>query len=765
MEQTANRTTTEIDLRKILRLVLQKWYWFLIGLVAFVLLGVWYLVRTTPKVTTQASIMLRQRDEGLGAGTLDQMSMLGIGGNRTAEDELVVLSSKDLMLQAINQLDLMESHWCKPEYRWEGEYPKHTFRLDCLQLSEKGKKKTFTLTIKPTSKGYKIKSSTGFGETGSVEVRDFSQPIELPIGRIKLTPIAELQPGAKYRIQHRTVSNAIAYYTGMMQIAQHKRESNIFDLSIRSTMPSRDADLLSALITNYNRNALADKNMIATNTAEFIQSRLEIISAELSAAEDAVEHYKSEHNMANLGEEAKLLLQSGAEDQKQLAEVETQLSWVNYIAEFLRDERNQHSLLPTNVSVQDEALAAYIAEYNETLLRYMRMQRTAVEGSPVLDQINADLGNMRTNIVTSVTNVREGLLISKAGLEMRQSELMERIQRVPKQEREYVELARQRQLKESLYMLLFKKREENALMLASAATPTKTIDIPRADPETSGPKPLKIIVICLFLGLMLPAGLLYLYVLLDNKIRDPKEFEKRLKVPYLGQIVANSRGKHIAIREGESTVSAELFRLLRTNLRFVVPSDVKNPVVLVTSSVNGEGKSYVSTNVALSLAILGKRVALVGLDVRKPMLAHYFGLQQQGCLTSYLAEDAYTVDDLIVPSGEHRNLDIIPCGVIPPNPNELLQSKRLDQLFAALRERYDYIIVDSAPCALVSDTFLLDRIADVTLYVCRANYTTVDMIDFINQMADQHRMKQLCCVLNAVKNVRAGYGYGYGVKK
>ncbi|MBR3407706.1 MAG: polysaccharide biosynthesis tyrosine autokinase [Paludibacteraceae bacterium] len=764
MEQTTNNTT-EIDLRKIVRLVLHKWYWFVIGLVACVLIGVWYLVRTTPKVTTQASIMLRQRDEGLGAGQLDQLSMLGIGGNRTAEDELVVLSSKDLMLQVINQLDLMENHWIKLDYRWEGEYPKHTFRLECLQLSEDGRKKPFTLDIKPTRKGYKIKSSTGFGETGSVEVRDFTEPIDLPVGRIRLTPIGELQPGARYRIQHRTVPNAIVYYSSILRIAQHKRESNIFDLSVRSTMPGRDADLLNALISNYNSNTLTDKNMIATNTADFIQSRLEIISAELSAAEDAVEQYKSEHNMANLGEEAKLLLQSGAEDQKQLAEVETQLSWVNYIAEFLRDKNNQHSLLPTNVSVQDEALAAYIAEYNETLLRYMRMQRTAVEGSPVLDQINADLSNMRANIVTSVTNVREGLLITKAGLEMRQNELMERIQRVPTQEREYVQLARQRQLKESLYMLLYKKREENALMLAAAAMPTKTIDIPRTDPESASPKPIRIIVLCLLLGLMLPAGLLYLYVLLDNKIRDPKEFEKRLKVPYLGQIVANSRGKHIAIREGETTVSAELFRLLRTNLRFVVPADVKNPVVLVTSSVNGEGKSYVATNVALSLAILGKRVALVGLDVRKPMLAHYFGLQQQGCLTSYLAEDSYSVDDLIVPSGEHRNLDIIPCGVVPPNPNELLQSERLDQLFAALRERYDYIIVDTAPCALVSDTFLLDRVADVTLYVCRANYTTIDMIDSINQMADQKRMKQLCCVLNAVKNVRAGYGYGYGVKK
>lgn len=763
MAKTSN--TNEIDIRKILRLVLQKWYWFVVGLVVCTLLGVWYLARTTPKVTTRASIMLRQRDDKLGAGQLDQLSMLGIGGNKTAEDELVVLSSKDMMLQVIEQLNLMETHWVKSESRWEGEYPKHTFRLDCLKLTDEAKRSPFTITIKPVGGGYKVKASYGLGESSSVEVKNFDQPLDLHVGQIRLTPLAELQPGARYRIQHRTVESAISYYTKLTHIKQHKRESNIFDMSIHSTLPARDADILRTLIADYNQNALTDKNMIATNTAEFINSRLDIISRELTQAEDAVEQYKSENNMADLGEEAKLLLESGAEDQKQLAEIESQLNLVDYISDFLKDKRNQHNLLPSNISVQDEALAVFIGEYNETLLKYMRMQRTAVEGSPVLDQINTELQTMRSNIETSIVNVREGLNIQKAGLEMRQQELMKRIQRVPKQEREYIQLARQRQLKESLYMLLYKKREENALMLAATALPTKTVDVPRMDPETRSPKPVKIIILCLLLGLILPACLLYLYTLLDNKIRDAKEFEERIKAPYLGEIVANSRGKHIAIHEGETSVSAELFRLLRTNLRFVLPSGVKSPVILVTSCINGEGKSYIATNVALSLAILGKRVALVGLDIRKPMLAKYFSLPTTGCLTTYLAEEEYTVDDVIVPSGEHKNLDIIPCGIVPPNPGELLQSERLDQLFASLRERYDYIIVDTAPCALVSDTFLLDRIADMTLFVSRANYTPLEMIDYINQQVEQKRLKQMCCVLNAVKYSHAGYGYGYGVKK
>jgi capsular exopolysaccharide synthesis family protein len=253
--------------------------------------------------------------------------------------------------------------------------------------------------------------------------------------------------------------------------------------------------------------------------------------------------------------------------------------------------------------------------------------------------------------------------------------------------------------------------------------------------------------------------------LFNNKIDDPKEFEKYIKAPLLGQLVENSRKAHIAIHEGESTVSAELFRQIRTNLRYVIPADVKSPVILVTSCINGDGKSYVASNTALSLAILGKKVALVGLDIRKPMLAAYFGLSNKGHLTDYLADPDVAIDDIVVPSGEHPNLDIIPCGTIPPNPAELLQTERIDELFAELRKRYDYILVDTAPVALVSDTYLLDRIADITIFVCRYKYTPSEMIEYVNNVIAQNRMHNVTCVLNGVKGLRAGYGYGYGVQK
>ena len=232
-------------------------------------------------------------------------------------------------------------------------------------------------------------------------------------------------------------------------------------------------------------------------------------------------------------------------------------------------------------------------------------------------------------------------------------------------------------------------------------------------------------------------------------------------MPFGGTIVKNHHGEHVAVRDGVNSVSAELFRSLRTNIGFMIPSNIKRPVILVTSSVNSEGKSYVATNLAISLSLLNKKVALVGLDIRKPMISEYLGLPSAGCLTSYLADDSYSIDDLLVPT-EFPNMTAIPSGIIPPNPSELLQSERLDNLFAELRQRFDYVIVDSAPVAMVSDTFLLNRLVDMTVYVCRARYTTFNLVDFMKQVNEQKRLPNIVTVLNGVAADKIGYGYGYG---
>ena len=755
MMETKNN---EIDLRKVLRIAAEHWWWFAAGVAVCTLLGIAYYLRKAPKWTTDATIVLRQKD---GAGTsIDALSMLGLSSNTAAEDEVVVLSSRGLLYQAIDALNLWEANSKRGGLRWEGEFRNPALTIDYLSLTEDAQIKPFVVKVKATKKGYKVKTKMGFFHRSSTRVADLSSPIETGVGTILIHANRPLSADTTYRVAHARRELVVAGYQKDITVALHKKESNIITLSTKSALPERDKALLHQIIEQYNLNAIVDKNMLATNTAAFIDERLSIITKELGEAEEAVSDYKQQNNIADISTQANLFLHASSAEQRAMAEIETQLSLVEYIDEFLRDDTKRNSLIPSNIGLSDASLASGLTEYNALQLQRMRILRTATEDNPVIEQMNAQLASMRENIIETIGSVRESLKIRQRSLQAQDTKFNRQIKNAPEQEREYVRVVRQQQIKERLYVYLYEKREENALMLAATAMPAKILDMPQRDVRSQSPKLSKLLILCILLGLVFPAVLLYLIVLFNDTIDDAKEFEQRINAPMLGQLVQNSRNAHIAIHEGESTVSAELFRLIRTNLRFILPAEAKNPVILVTSGINGDGKSYVSSNTALSLAILGKKVVLVGLDIRKPMLANYFGLRDKGRLTDYLAEPEVTIDDIIVPSGEHRNLDLIPCGTIPPNPAELLQTERVDELFAELRKRYDYIIVDTAPVALVSDTYHLDRIADMTIFVCRYKYTPAEMIDYINNMIAQKRMHNVACVLNGVKSMRAGYGYG-----
>ena len=558
---------------------------------------------------------------------------------------------------------------------------------------------------------------------------------------------------------------AVDRFAQTIQADVLKKESNVIAITTTTDMPQRAIDFMKKEIELYNLDAVIDKNLMASNTATFIEERLRLIENELSVAEAEVEQYKENYGIVDLASEAGLYLRESAEYKKRVAEIETQLNLVKYVADYVADDTKAENLIPANLGIADGSLVALITEYNGILLNKMRVQRTAMDNNPVVGQMERQLALMRENIVTSIASVSNSLKISKQDLEKRYGNVESQRGDIPSQERKYREVARNKQLKESLYLYLYEKREENALTLASTIVPAKVIAQPQMNPTASAPR-LKIIgLICLILGCGVPFAGIYLYYMFNNRLEDDsKELERKTKLPFGGALVQNHHGEHVAVRDGVNSVSAELFRSLRTNIGFMVPSAQKNPVILVTSSVNSEGKSYVATNLAISLSLLNKKVALVGLDIRKPMLAQYLGLSSEGCLTSYLSDDSYSVDDLVLHS-EFSNMDILPAGIIPPNPNELLQSPRLDQLFAELRQRYDYVIIDSAPVAMVSDTFQLSRVADMTVYVCRARYTTFDLIDFLNQVHEQKRLPNIVTVLNGVnaKNIGYGYGYGYGV--
>ena len=746
---TNSNTTAEVlDVRRIMRVIREHWWWFAAGVAFFCLLGLAYYVRKAPKWTTDASVMLRQK---AGGAQFDALSMLGLSGNSATGDEVIVFASRDLLYQTIDALNIWDATYLRSGLRWQGEFRNPALKLDCIRLTDDAEMKTIVVTVKPTRSGYKVKARMGYTHFSTKRVSSLDEPIETCVGTISLHANRPLSRDTTYRIIHSRRELVVSNFRKDIKISQNKKESNIINLSISSPLPERDRALLNQLIEQYNLNAVVDKNMIATNTAAFIDDRMAIISMELADAEQNLSDYKEKNNIADIGTQAQLFLEASSKEQRALVEIETQLSLVEYVDEFLRDDTKRNNLIPANLGISDESLVNALSDYNNLQLQRMRIQRTATEENPVIQHMTLQLATMRQNIIASIGSVRESLKIRQKSLLAQDTKYNRQLKEAPERQREYVRVAREQKLKEGLYLYLYQKREENALMLAATSMPAKIVDMPQRDVRSKHPKLLKLLIICFILGLIFPSCLLYIYMLFNDTVDDYNTFERRVKAPVLGQLAWDIHHPHLAIRDGEQSASAELVRLVRTNLRFALPADLKSPVLLVTSFLENEGKSYVASNIALSLALLNKKVALVGMNLRNPMLADYFGLATKGYLTGYLADMDVKIDDVIVPSNEHKNLDIIPCGSIPSNPSELLQTERLDSLFAELRKRYDYIIVDTAPLAVVSDTYLLDRLADMTIFVSRYEFTPYEMVDRLNQIIEQQRMHNVACVLNGVK--------------
>lgn len=757
--------TQEIDIRLWCVRILKHWYWFFISCFLFGCWGIYKYFSTTPQYAVDARIMIRSNESDKSLPQMDMMQMMGLGGGKMVEDEMAILTSRDILTQVVKELDLQTEYRKKRYLRWEGQYPSRDLTVEYPTTFLDTTKRYVKIQLRARKNDYVVKVRYGKWKFSHHKVTDITKPFSTCAGDIYFTIHRPIETGDKYKIFTLPMLPAVDGYAQSIKAELLKKESNVIVINTTTDMPRRAIDFMNKEIELYNLDAVIDKNMMASNTASFIEERLRLIENELSVAEAEVEQYKENYGIVDLASEAGLYLRESAEYKKRVAEIETQLNLVKYVADYVSDDTKSNSLIPANLGIADGSLVGLIAEYNRLVLKKMRVQRTAKEDNPVVSQMDTQLSIMRENIITSIASVSNSLNISKQDLEKRYGHVESQRGNIPGQERQYIEVSRNKQLKESLYLYLYEKREENALTLSSTIVPAKVIAMPQMNPTASAPR-LKIIgLICLILGCGFPFAAIYLYYMFNNKLEDDsKDLERKTKMPFGGVLVQNHHGEHVAVRDGVNSVSAELFRSLRTNIGFMVPSAKKNPVILVTSSINSEGKSYVATNLAISLSLLNKKVALVGLDIRKPMLAQYLGLPSEGCLTSYLSDDSYSVDDLVVPT-EFSNLDILPSGIIPPNPNELLQSERLDQLFVELRQRYDYVIVDSAPVAMVSDTFQLSRVADMTVYVCRARYTTYDLIDFLNQVNEQKRLPNIVTVLNGVnaKNVGYGYGYGYGV--
>ena len=561
-----------------------------------------------------------------------------------------------------------------------------------------------------------------------------------------------------------SVANA---YRGALSIEPTSKSTTIAQISVKSTHTQRGMDFINKLVEVYNRDANDDKNEVATKTAEFIDERIKIINGELGTTEQELETFKRDAGLTDLKSDAQLALSENSEYEKKRAENSTQLRLVQFLAGYANNPDHAYEVLPVNVGLTDTGLAELINRYNEMLLERKRLLRSSQENNPVVVNLDASIRAMRSNVLTTINSVQRGLAITQADLERQAGKYAGRITNAPGQERQLVSISRQQEIKAGLYLMLLQKREENAITLASTANNARMVDEALADAIPVSPKGKMIYLVALILGIALPVVVIYIIELLKYKIEGRADVEKITSLPIVGDVpLSEDKGKEesIVVHENQNDLMAETFRNVRTNVLYMMRSDEK--VILVTSTTTGEGKTFIASNLAVSLALLGKKIVIVGLDIRKPGLNKAFQLshKEQG-ISQFLANPEHTdLMSLVQVSRINANLSILPGGPIPPNPTELVARESLPQAIDILKKHFDYIILDTAPIGMVTDTLLISRVANASIYVCRADYTHKADYTLINELSEQKKLPNLCTLINGLdmKKKKYGYYYGYG---
>ena len=551
-------------------------------------------------------------------------------------------------------------------------------------------------------------------------------------------------------------------YVNSLSIAPTSKTTSVVVISLENTNTRRGRDYINKLLEMYNINANNDKNEVAQKTAEFIDERIGIISKELGSTEQDLENFKRSAGITDLSSEAQIALTGNAEYEKKRVENQTQINLVMDLQRYMKG--NEYEVLPSNIGLQDAASAGAIDRYNQMLVERKRLLRTSTENNPTIINLDTSIRAMRTNVQATLDATLKGLQITKEDLAREASRYSRRINDAPTQERQFVSIARQQEIKSGLYLMLLQKREENAITLAATANNAKIIDEALADDNPISPKKTIVYLAALVLGVGLPVGVIYLIGLTKFKIEGRADVEKLTSLPVVGDIpLADENTGSIAVFENQNNLMSETFRNVRTNLQFMLENG-KN-VILVTSTISGEGKSFISANLAISLSLLGKKVVIVGLDIRKPGLNKVFNIpKKEHGITQYLTNTTANLMDFVQPSDINKNLFILPGGTVPPNPTELLARGGLEKAIETLKANFDYVILDTAPVGMVTDTLLIGRVADLSVYVCRADYTHKAEFTLINELAENNKLPNLCIAVNGLdlNSRKYGYYYGYG---
>ncbi len=770
--------TSSINFQTIYTAVILHWKWFVLSLIICMGCAMIYLRYKTPVYQAYAKLLIKDDDSrgrGGKSGVLTT-SNLGIMSNSTGIDnEMEILSSLSIAQQAVRDLKLYVNYSLEGKVKDHLIYnsepisvdldPSHLEKLNypiSLEINRKGSSYTIT--------GEYLNPKTGVKNSIEKTITSFPTRIDTKTGIITLQSNGDrglLPEGRALKVTILSPKSVAAKYAGSLSVSQTSKTTTIAELVLKDESPQRAVDYLRQLAICYNRQANEDKNEIAVRTEEFINGRLEKINAELGSTEGSLEEYKKRNNMVELKMNAAQAVQNQDVYSQKLAEANTQMALLNSISEYMNDPSNKYQTLPSNVGLSDASATSLIDKYNDIVITRNRLLRSASESSPTVTPLTAQLDDLTSSIQRAMIQARKSMEIERNNIANMYGRYASQTNATPEQERILTQIGRQQDVKSGLYLMLLQKREENSISLAATADKGKLIDDPQYMGKVS-PKNSMIMLIALIMGLAIPAGIIFVINFMRYKIEGHDDVAKLTSLPIIADVaIASETAKtkaDIVVHENQNNQMEEVFRSLRTNLQFVMAENEK--VILFTSSTSGEGKTFTAANLAVSFALLDKKVVLVGLDIRKPRLAELFEINDhQHGITNLLTQPDPTAADVkkqILKSGISNNLDILMAGPIPPNPAELVARKSLDQVIDILKETYDYVLIDSAPVGLVTDTLQIGRVANATVFLCRADYTPKEAFGYINDLAKEKKLPNMCVVINGIDMSKKKYGYYYG---
>lgn len=761
MSSTANDFDKEqqpeesvIDIKKIFFKYLSYWKWFVLSIICFVAMGVYYLLITPPQYLITASILIKD-EKKLGGGPsaisiLEEMDAFST--KKLVDNELEILRSYTLLEEVAKNLNLQVSYTSNDEFRVKYLYEQSPIMVEL---------------IVPSAESYATTLTVDFvGDMMIINGKRYPQNalITESFGTIRTTVdkrlLAAWDVSQSIDVNFSPLNAVVVGLRSSIEVKPSGKGTSVVVLSMLSHMPQRGKDILNSLIAEYNKASIADKNNMAGATITFIDERLQLLSTDLQDAEKKVEDYKAMHRITNISAESDLFLRSVQKNDEELNTVSIQLDVLKSVERYvLAANTDSARIAPATLGVSDPTLLSLISMLTNAESERAKDLRTMNPAHPMLQALNDQISSLKQGIIDNIALLRRSLEITQQKLAGENRRLEKLIQSVPKKERELVDITRQREIKDQLYVYLLSKREETAIAYAATVADSRLIDAARSSLGPTKPSRNKVLLIFALVGFLLPIGVIIFLDFWDDKISSKEEAEKKIKAPFLGEISLVKQANKALSAVRSKGKQAEQIRSLRTNLAFMqAGGGIKT--ILVTSSVSGEGKSFLTANLGVAFAALGKKVVVLGFDLRKPGLHKMFGIDNEEGLSNYLAGQA-GLDQVIRTVEGVDNLNIISCGHIPPNPQELLLGPTLPLLFDELRRRYDCIIIDTPPVAVVSDALILDQQADVTLFVVRQNYTPKDRMKDINELYTSKKMKRFGVVVNGVEEEKWYGYYGY----